>query len=95
MITSRISIIISHYHFAYVHSCYYDYMHAVTCDQPQQLLNHPVSVINGSQDNPHIEGQFIIYTCPPGFVLTGLNTSMCTGNGEWDPDPGMVTCIGD
>ena len=50
-------------------------------------------MVSGSQENPHREGQFITYMCPPGFVLTGPNASVCTGNGEWEPDPGQVDCI--
>jgi hypothetical protein len=69
--------------------------HAVICDLPTSLLRHPVIVDAGSQDNPHREGQFIIYTCPPGFVLTGPNASVCTENGEWEPDPRELDCIGD
>ena len=67
---------------------------AVTCDLPTQLLNFLVAVVSGSQDRPPIEGQFITYTCPSGFVPTGPNTSVCTGNREWEPDPGHVICIG-
>ena len=68
----------------------------VTCDYPPaQLLHHPVVMVTGSQDNPTIEGQFITYTCPHGFVLTGPNASVCTENREWEPDPGQVECIGD
>ena len=48
----------------------------------------------GSQDYPLLEGQVITYTCPPGFVQTGPNASVCTGNGEREPDPGAVDCIG-
>ena len=48
-----------------------------------------------SQVIPHMEGQFITYTCPPGFVLSGPNVSECTENGRWEPDPGQVDCIGD
>ena len=67
----------------------------VACDYPpMQLLNHPVVTVSGSQDSPPIEGQFITYTCPPGFILTGPNASLCTGNREWEPDPGEVDCIG-
>ena len=66
---------------------------AVTCNySPTQLLHGPVVV--GSQDSPLIEGQFITYTCPPGFILTGPNMSVCTGNRELEPDPGEVDCIG-
>ena len=58
-------------------------------------LQLPVNVtVAMGPDNPPIEGQFITYTCPPGFMLTGLNVSVCTGNGEWEPDPGEVDCIG-
>ena len=51
-------------------------------------------MVSGSQDRPPIEGQFITYTCPPGFILTGLNASVCMGNREWEPDPREVDCIG-
>jgi hypothetical protein len=51
-------------------------------------------VVSGSQDSPPIEGQLITYTCPPGFILTGPNMSVCMGNREWEPDPGEVDCIG-
>ena len=70
--------------------------HAVTCDYPlTQLLHRPVAVVSESQDSPPIEGQFITYTCPPGFIRTGPNASVCTGNREWEPDPGQVDCIGE
>jgi hypothetical protein len=58
------------------------------------MLERPVIVDSGSQVTPHREGQFITFTCPHGFVLTGPNTSVCTGNGRWEPDPGEVDCIG-
>ena len=76
--------------------CMHIYTHiAVTCDHlPIQLLHHPVIVVT-EPDNPPVEGQFITYTCPPGFILTGPNASACTGNGEWEPDPEQVDCIGD
>ena len=51
-------------------------------------------MVRGS-DSPPVEGQFITYTCPPGFIVTGLDVSVCMGNGEWEPDPGEVECIGD
>ena len=51
-------------------------------------------MISGSHGLP-VEGQYITYTCPRGFALTGPNISVCTGNGRWEPDPGQVDCIGD
>jgi hypothetical protein len=41
-----------------------------------------------------MEGQLITFTCPDGFVLTGPNSSVCARNGEWEPDPREVDCIG-
>ena len=73
----------------------YYYVHTpVTCDLPSQLLEQPVIVDPGSQVIPYREGQFITYTCPHGWILTGPNTSECTGNGSWEPDPGQVDCKG-
>ena len=61
----------------------------------QQLTHHPVVLVTGSQNNhPLIEGQYIIYTCPPGFVLIGPNALVCTRSGEWEPDPGEVDYVG-
>ena len=75
---------------------YTHYPHTpVTCDLPLQLLEQPVIVDPGFQVIPHREGQFITYTCPSEFILTGPNTSECTGNGRWEPDPGQVDCRGD
>ena len=51
-------------------------------------------MVTGS-DIPKTEGQSITYSCPSGFILTGPSASVCTGNGEWEPDPGQVDCIGD
>ena len=69
--------------------------YAVTCDHPPtQLLHDPIVMVT-EFDIPKVEGQFITYTCPSGFVLTGPRVSVCTGNGEWEPDPGQLDCIGD
>ena len=76
-------------------TCFVLLLHAVNCGLPSRLLHHPVTVDTGSQGCPLLEGQIITYTCPPGFVQTGPNASVCTGNGEWEPDPGEAYCIGD
>ena len=44
--------------------------------------------------DPAREGQTIIFICPRGQILNGSNSFTCMGNGEWEPDPGEVECIG-
>ena len=72
----------------------YTCIQTVTCDYPPIQLHDPIVLLSGSQDSSPIEGQFITYTCPTGFNLTGPNVSVCMGNREWEPDPGEVDCIG-
>ena len=70
-------------------------MHAVACDLPTQSLQDRVMIMDKESDIPIMERQFITYTCPSGFILTGPNvSSVCMRNGEWEPDPGVVNCIG-
>ena len=45
--------------------------------------------------NLAIEGTSVTFSCPPGLVLTGPNTSMCMRNGEWEQDPQELKCLGD
>ena len=41
-----------------------------------------------------IEGSNVTFSCPPELVLIGPNSSTCMGNGEWEPDPRGVKCLG-
>ena len=41
-----------------------------------------------------LEGTGITFSCPPGLVLAGPNTTTCMENGEWEPDPSQVFCNG-
>ena len=71
-------------------------VHVVACGHPPTQLLQDSSVVTVTEsDTPKTEGQSITFTCPFGFILTGPNASECTGNGEWEPDPEQVDCIGD
>ena len=35
------------------------------------------------------------FSCPPGLVFSGPMKSTCMENGEWEPDPREVDCIGE
>ena len=64
---------------------------AAKCTNPMELTK---ALAVGYED-PAREGQTITFTCPPGQMLNGSNHSTCMGNGEWEPDPGYVECIGE
>ena len=49
------------------------------------------AIVMGYTD-PALEGQNIIFACPPFQTLNGSNSSTCMGNGEWEPDPRDVEC---
>ena len=41
-----------------------------------------------------LEGASVTFACPPGLIMVGSNTSICTENGQWNPDPATATCKG-
>ena len=57
-------------------------------------------MLSGNYSVPRIEailpkeGATFNFSCPPGLVLIGPNSTTCMGNGEWEPDPSEVTCAG-
>ena len=43
---------------------------------------------------PPLEGESVNFSCPPELVLIGPNSTMCMGNGEWEPEPREMVCKG-
>ena len=41
---------------------------------------------------PTLEGHTVSFSCPPGFVLMGPGSVVCTQNGVWEPDLRGITC---
>ena len=37
----------------------------------------------------------VTLSCPTGLALTGPNSSICMGNGEWEPHPREADCKGE
>ena len=67
-------------------------MYADKCSNPMVLVTNNVR-ITGYED-PALEGEVITFTCSFGLELNGPISSSCIGNGEWEPDPREVNCIG-
>ena len=53
------------------------------------VVSNDSMVLEVRADYPDIpiKGSTIRFSCPPGWKLTGPNSVICTGNGEWEPDP--------
>ena len=61
------------------------------CSNPMELTN---ALAEGYMD-PALEGQIVMFICPRGPILNGSNSSVCMGNGEWEPDPREFECTGE
>ena len=74
-------------------------LNTVNCGHP--LLHHSQDttifmMINDYTDTQPVvyEGTVLNFSCPPGLVLSGPNTTTCMENGEWEPDPRQTMCKG-
>ena len=56
------------------------------------LVDNNVRIIGFG--DPALDEEVVIFTCPSGWTLSGPSSSTCTRNGEWEPDPREVNCIG-
>ena len=64
--------------------------YAGKCSNPLKLIHS--DVITVGYEDPALEGANITFTCPTRAILSGPNSSVCMGNGEWEPDPRVVNC---
>ncbi len=70
------------------------------CDHPlpvPQLTDGATEVQVSDYGDLALVGTNVTFSCPngsPDMVLSGPNTSTCTGNGEWEPDPMDTICKG-
>ena len=57
------------------------------------MINSPVVVVGYGDDGvPANVGITVNFICPPDLSLVGINSTTCTGNEEWKPDPSVVMC---
>jgi hypothetical protein len=73
------------------------FLSVVNCGHPESLLwrigNFSVPNIDG-YDGLSLEESTITFSCPPGMELTGSNSAICTGNGEWELNTNTwPTCV--
>ena len=82
-----------------INSCSYMHYMIANCGDPSDIvLDQSSVVIMGYSDTtPSLKGNTVNYTCYPGDleILTGPNMSTCMENGNWEPDPTNVSCIGE
>ena len=46
------------------------------------------------ENDPALVGTNATFICLPGLAFSGSHKSTCMENGEWEPDPREVECIG-
>jgi hypothetical protein len=68
-------------------------LHTANCGLLFLSTADNVSIPNVMHSGLPIEGSVVNLSCPPGMILNGTNTTTCTRNGEWEPDPQDAECI--
>ena len=70
---------------------------AAKCGDPldHQILSVNNFIISTGYTNPALEGSSVNFSCPSELVLDGFKSSICMGNGKWEPDPRVVKCKGE
>ena len=67
----------------------------VKCDNPlKAAIFHDKSPQVVDFNDPALEQTTVTFSRPPGMTFSGPNSSICMGNGEWEPDPRDVKCKG-
>ena len=70
------------------------YIIIVKCEDLLHQLGLDIR-LNGYSD-PALEGTSVTLECTsPNLVHMGPNITTCMGNGEWEPDPRDVKCVGE
>ena len=59
------------------------------------MLDRRSIVMGYSDTTPSLKGSTVTYACYLGVALNGPNMSTCMENGNWEPDPRNVSCIGE
>ena len=63
------------------------------CGYPSPATTVDSIRVMGHTD-PALEATVVTFSCSPGLVLTGPNTTTCMDNGQWEPNPREVKCKG-
>ena len=61
------------------------------CDDPLLPITDD-SVMAVDYRNVALNGTVVTLTCPPGRMLNGPKSVMCTQTGQWEPNPSTVNC---
>ena len=89
-------IMVSKYYYSYIIIFINYYCLLVSCGDPTNLTKNSskISIAYYVHTTPPVEGMQIYFSCSPGLLLSGPNSSTCMENGEWEPTPQEVACEG-
>ena len=71
-------------------------LYAVKCVNLLEQFEDSSIRVTGYSD-PALKGTNVTFQCvSPGlsFFLDGPNSSVCKANGQWEPDPRDIKCLG-
>ena len=68
-------------------------LYIAKCDSPLTSGSSGITVTAGYSDLA-LEGTTVTFNCSTGFLLHGTTMARCASNGQWNPDPREVKCIG-
>ena len=61
------------------------------CEDPRlSLVGNSVMALG--YHNLSVNGTVVTFSCPPGLMLNGPNSVMCTHTGQWEPPPSEINC---
>ena len=67
---------------------------SIGCDHPSAQLTDDSQIMTIGYSEMSM-GSAVTLSCPTGLVLTEPNSSICMGNGEWEPNPREAKCKGE
>ena len=67
--------------------------HAANCGLLSLSAADNISTPSVMHSGLPIEGSVANLSCPPEMILSGTNTTTCTRNGVWEPNPQNVNCV--
>ena len=65
------------------------------CEDPLLSISDDSVIAMGYLNNLAVNGAMVTFSCPPGLILNGPDSVMCTHTGQWEPALSEINCSKD